>query len=68
MRKGRRGQVRTYNEGNTRIVSNLGDSLQIRNVIPGVANRLHVDGLGLLVDSGLDILRLVAVDKLGVDA
>lgn len=58
----------TYNKGNARLVRNLCNGLQIRHVIPRVTDRLDEYGLGLLVDSGLDILGLVTVDELGVDA
>lgn len=49
-------------------MGNLGNSLQVRNVIPGVTNTLKVDSLCLVVNSSSNILRLVAVDKLGLDA
>ena len=48
-------------------VGDLGNSLNIRNVVPRVANALNVDGLGLVVDGGGNVLGLVAVDELGLD-
>jgi hypothetical protein len=49
-------------------VGNLGNSLQVRNVVLGVTNALEVDGLCLVVDGSSNVLGLVAVDKLGLDA
>lgn len=49
-------------------MGNLGNSLQVRNVVLGVTNALEVDSLCLVVDGSSDILGLVAVDKLGLDA
>ena len=49
-------------------MGNLGNGLQVRDVVLGVANALDVDSLGLVVNGSSDILGLVAVDELGVDA
>lgn len=49
-------------------MSSLRDSLKVRDVVLGIAYTLDIDSLCLLVNSSSDILRLVAVDKLGVDA
>lgn len=61
-------RVPTYNNGNTLLVGNLGNGLEIRDVVPGVADALEVDGLCLVVNGGGNVLGLVAVDKLGLDA
>lgn len=58
----------TYNEGNALVVGNLGNGLKVGDVVPGVADALDVDGLGLVVDGGGNVLGLVAVDELGGDA
>lgn len=50
------------------IMSNLGNGLKIWDVILWVSNTLNVNSLCLLVNHGGKILRLVAVDKLGVYA
>jgi hypothetical protein len=49
-------------------MSSLGNSLQIRNVIPGVSNTLNIDSLCLIINSSRNVLRLVTIDKLGLDA
>jgi hypothetical protein len=60
--------VVTYNEGNAGVVGELVNDLQVRDVVAGVADALDVDGLGLLVDGGGDVLGAVALDELGLDA
>jgi hypothetical protein len=47
---------------------NLGNSLKVRHVIARVANSLHVNGLGAVVNRSRDISRIVALDELGLDA
>lgn len=49
-------------------MSSLGNSLEVRNVVLGVADTLDIDSLCLVVNSSGDILGLVTVDKLGFDA
>lgn len=49
-------------------VGNVGDGAVVGNVVGGVAEGLDVNTLGLVVDGGLDVLGLVAVDKLDLDA
>lgn len=49
-------------------MGNLGNGLEIGHVVARVADALDVDGLGLVVDSGLNVLGLVTVHKLGVDS
>lgn len=56
------------NERDATGVADLGDLLKIRDVVARVSDGLDVDGLGLLVDGGSDILRLVTVDELGLDS
>lgn len=46
----------------------LGDGLEIRHVVARVPNALHVDGLGLVINQGSNLLWVVAIDKLGLDA
>ena len=58
----------TYNDWYTLLVCYLGDSLEVGDVVLGVSNALEVDSLGLVIDGSGDILGLVAVDELGVDA
>jgi hypothetical protein len=49
-------------------VGHLGDGLELGHVVARVADALDVDGLGLVVDGGGDVLGPVAVDELGGDA
>lgn len=49
-------------------MGDLGNCLQVRDVVLGVANALNVDSLGLVVNGSSNVLGLVAVDKLGLDA
>lgn len=44
------------------------DLLKVRNVVLGIANALDVDSLGVVVDQGDQVLGLVAVGELGLDA
>lgn len=57
----------TYNHGHALLVGSLGKSLEVGDVVLGVANALDVDGLGLVVDSTGKILGFVAVDELGLN-
>lgn len=49
-------------------MGDLGNGLEIGDVVLGVANALHVDGLGLVVDQSLNVLDLVAVGEPGRDS
>lgn len=49
-------------------MSHLGNGLQVRHVVSGIANALEVDGLCVVVDGGSNVLGVVALDKLGGDA
>lgn len=55
-------------EGDPIVVCDLGDGLEIRNVVLGVTNTLNVDALGLAVDCLGKVRCLVALDKVGGDA
>lgn len=55
------------NQGNALLVADLCNRLEIRDVVSRVANALDVDGLGLVVNGGTNVLWLVALDKLGLD-
>lgn len=55
-------------EGNTAGVADLGDLLKIRNVVAGVSDGLNVDSLGLLIDGGGNVLRLVTSNETGLDS
>ena len=46
----------------------LGDGLEIRDVVAGVADALNVHSLGLVVDLGNQVLDLVSNNKLCVDS
>lgn len=50
------------------LVSDLGDSLDVWDVVLGVSNTLDVDGLGFIINGSGQVLRLVTDDELGVDA
>lgn len=58
----------TYNYRHAMLMRYLGNGLNIRNVVPGIANALNIHSLGLVINSSSNILRLVAVDELGLDA
>ena len=55
-------------QGDALVVSDLGNSLKVGHVVARVTDALDVDGLGLVVNGGGNVLGLVAVDKLGGDA
>lgn len=58
----------TYHQGNTLLVSDPGDGLEIRHVVARVSDGLDVDGLGAVINGRSQVLRLVTLDKLGLDA
>lgn len=47
-------------------MGDLGNGLQIGNIVAWVTNAFDVDGLGLVVDGRSNVFRLVAVYKLGL--
>lgn len=49
-------------------MGDLGNGLQVRHVVSRVANALDIDSLGLVVNGGSDVLGVVTVDELGLDA
>jgi hypothetical protein len=53
---------------NALLLTDLGDGLEVGDVVLGVSNALDVDGLGVVVDGSSDVLRLVAVYELGLDS
>lgn len=55
-------------QGHALLFADLGDGLEVGDVIARVPDALDVDGLGPVVDGGRDVLGLVAVDELGLDA
>jgi hypothetical protein len=58
----------TYHNRDARVVGDLGNGLKLGHVVARVADALNVDGLGLVVDGGGNVLGLVALDELGRDA
>lgn len=46
----------------------LDDGLEVRDVVARVADALNVHGLGLVVDGSRNVVGVVAVDELGLDA
>ena len=60
--------MKAHHEGNTSVVSHLGDGGQVRDVISGVPNALDVDGLGPVVDRLGEPFGVVPLDELGGDA
>lgn len=50
------------------LMRHLHDGLQIRNIILRVSNRLNIHRLCLLIDRCGNLVRLVDIDELGVDA
>lgn len=61
-------ELLTYNNRNTLFMGSLGNSLQVRNVILGVSNTLNIDSLCLIINGSCNVLRLVTIDELGLDA
>lgn len=57
----------TYHERNTLVMSDLGNRLEIEDVVAGVSNGFDEHRLGLVINSGSEVLNLVPVDKLCVD-
>lgn len=57
----------THNQRDTLLVGDLGNGLEVRDIVPGVTDALDVDRLGLVVNGSSNVLGLVAVDKLGLD-
>lgn len=49
-------------------MSDLGDGLKIRYIVPRIANSLHIDSLGAVINGCGDVLWPVSMDKLGCDA
>lgn len=49
-------------------MGNLGNGLDIRDVVSWVSNALDIDSLGLVVNGGSNVLRVLTVDELGLDA
>lgn len=56
------------NHGDTVLVGNVGNLLEVGDVVAGVANALNVDGLGLVVNDSGEVLGLVSRDEFGSDA
>jgi hypothetical protein len=66
--RNRIGWVQTYDDRNAMFVRNFCDGLKVRDVVFGVSNALDINSLCFLVNHLSEILRLVSVHKLGVDA
>ena len=58
-------KVGTHNERNAMIMGNLGNGLEVWDVVLWISNALNVHGLCLVVNCRGEVLRLVSVDKLG---
>jgi hypothetical protein len=58
----------TYHDRDALLVGGGYDGVKVGHVIARVADALNVDGLGLVVDEGGQLLGFVAIDKLGRDA
>ncbi len=46
----------------------IGDRLDVGNVIPRISNRLDVEGLSAVVDQVFEVLWFVPIDEFGGDA
>lgn len=57
-----------YYHWHTSLVRDSDNLLKVWYVVFGVADGLDVDGLGLLIDCGLEVLGLITVDELGLNA
>jgi hypothetical protein len=49
-------------------VGDLGERFEVRNVVLGVADRLDVESLGLLVDQPLELRGIIPVDETDLEA
>lgn len=58
----------TYDNRDALLVRHLDDGLKVRDVVARVADALNVNGLGLVVDGGGNVVGAVAVDELGRNA
>jgi hypothetical protein len=56
------------NQGDTLLLTDLGDGLEVGDVVLGVSDGLDVDSLGLVVNGSTDVLGFVAVHELGLDS
>jgi hypothetical protein len=56
------------NQGDTLLLTDLGDGLEVGDVVLGVSDGLDVDSLGVVVDGSSDVFGLVAVHELGLDS
>lgn len=52
----------------TLLMRQLCDLLQIRHIVPRVANALEINGLGIVINGGYELLGVVTVHKLAADA
>ena len=52
-------------QGNTGFMGDLGNGLDVWDIVSRVANGLDIYGLGLVVDGSCKILRIVSVHKFG---
>jgi len=48
-------------------MNSLGNGLEVWNIVAGVTNGLEINGLGLIINGGNDVLNLVSLNKLGSD-
>lgn len=58
---------RTYHQWYPLLMSNLRNFLKVWHIISWIPNRLHVDGLGLIVDLRRQLLGILARDEPGGD-
>lgn len=49
-------------------MGNLDNLVKVGHVVPGIADALEVDGFCVVVDELLEVVRVVSVDELCVDA
>lgn len=52
----------------TFIMGNLGNGLEVGDAVLGVANALNVDSLGVVVNRSGKLIKVVDIDKLGLDS
>ena len=56
------------NDRKSVFVCNLGDSVNVRNVTVRVAQCLQIDGSGVFLNSSLNFLQVMCIDKGCLDA
>lgn len=60
-------RCRSHHQGNSSFMSHFGYRLQVRDVVFGIPNALHIDGFGLVINGLEELFGIITVDELGSD-